>query len=124
MKTDGTIEITNNQGYFTFGPSSSAKNNPYVSALNVGYGSGGISFRSSGTSVTDAGDEISSIRQETAAQINRLTLTAETGGRGSAIRLHSYYLEVIADHESTTKHYTGFTGYHEGLHFVNGICVK
>ncbi len=42
VSSNGTFEITNSKGYLTLGPSRTT--HPYVSALNLGYGSGGIVF--------------------------------------------------------------------------------
>lgn len=66
--TSGRVEFTNGVGFLSMGPSSSCSSavgvtHPYVSALSVATGSGGISFRS-GQYITDAGSELSHIKPD------------------------------------------------------------
>lgn len=60
ITTAGALNYYNNPGFLYCGGNTS--NHPYVSALNVAQGSGGISFRDSG-SRTDAGSQKASIYQ-------------------------------------------------------------
>ena len=60
ITTGGALNYYNNPGFLYCGGNTSS--HPYVSALNVAQGSGGISFRNSGTR-TDAGSQKASIYQ-------------------------------------------------------------
>lgn len=65
LRTNGHVEFTNNTGFFTMGPaygSAVGVTHPYMSAINLAYGSGvGLNFLSS-TDITSAGSNVGYIR--------------------------------------------------------------
>ena len=93
--TSGTVGVNNfvietDSGFIKCGY---GVDHPYVSALNVGYGSGGISFRN-GTSVGNVGSQIGNIFMDISSGSNVMYLDA-----GGGINLCSGTLKVIPGEE-------------------------
>lgn len=65
LRTNGHVEFTNNTGFFTMGPAygnAAGVTHPYMSAINLAYGSGvGLNFLSS-TDISTAGSNVGYIR--------------------------------------------------------------
>ena len=80
----GTFDYHNGEGFLVCG--TSAATHPYVSALNVAYGSGGIVIRN-GTSRTDSGDVIGQIQFGSGLEISSASNIAITIDAGTSIAL-------------------------------------
>lgn len=101
LRSNGHVEFTNGTGFFSMGNAyggAAATTHPYVSALNVANGAGGISFRS-GTAISGLGSQQAAIHLSTYG--SNYCLKIEPGGRfyiddhyGMTFQLHigGYYI--------------------------------
>ena len=93
--TGGHVEFTNQNGFFSMGPSSECSSaaatiHPYVSGLNVAAGENmGISFRS-GQNITNAGSEYAHISINSSKQL-QISSEGNVNVSGHGIALQSVY---------------------------------
>lgn len=82
----GLTQLSNSVGFLTMNLST----HPYVSALNVARGGGGISFRDSGYA-TSVGSQVGYLRQDTSNQMNLWGSGGVEIGTGGSASIYCYY---------------------------------